>query len=264
MPQAEASRLYDMAGHSLAAAREREKDATKRQILAHSLTDASMFLINFDHYSSLMDRMTPTEATKVCDQVARLVLEDLSEAKVSDLYQPTLFNRPADSGIPRWSLSSAVATLVERMRPGEAEKVALPAAGVLAGAVEKTTDAKVRRAIVLDLTRVTSRLSPAEAAKVCGRVAQVLTAALEKETHDKDRVILASGLMCLAVRLAPSDAASAVGLVARTAARHESNDLSDLFAFLGQKPTPSDASRARGSSWRRWNRRRTPTPAGVW
>ncbi len=244
MPQAEACRLYDMAGHSLAAAREREKDATKRRILAHSLTDASMFFINFDHYSSLMDRMTPTEAAKVCDQVARLVLEDLSEAKVSDLYQPALFNRPADSGIPRWNLSIAAATIVERMRPGEAGKVASPAARVLADAVEKTTDAKVRRAIALDLTRVTSRLSTTEAAKICGRVGQVLTAALEKETHDEDRLILASGLACIAVRLTPSDAASAVGLVARTAARHESNDLSDLFAFLGQKPTPSDASRA--------------------
>ena len=250
MPPAEASRLYDMAGHSLAAAREQEKNATRRQILAHLLTDASTFP-DHDRYSSLIDRMTPTEAAKVCDQVARLVLEDLSEEKVSDLYSKdsdlyswTFSGRSEDAGFPRWSLSSAVATLVERMGPGEAEKVASPAARVLADAVEKTTDAQVRRAIALDLTRVTSRLSPAEAAEVCGRVARVLTAALERETHEKDRLILASGLKYFSVRLASSDATSALRLVARTAARHEPNDLSDLYDFLGQKPTPADASRA--------------------
>ena len=212
---------------------------------AHSLTNTHMFFkMNDEPYLSLLDRMTPTEAAKVCDKFARLVLEDLSVEKVGDLYLSSLFHHPGDSGNPRWSLSSTVATLVERMSPGEAEKVALPAARVLAGAVEKTTDAKVRRAIALDLTRVTSRLSPAEAAKVCGRVAQVLTAALEKETHDKDRLILASGLMCLAVRLAPSDATSALRLAARTAARHEPDDLFDLYQFLCQETTPADASRA--------------------
>ena len=248
MLPAEASRLYDVAGVSLAAALEREKHVTKRQILLKLLTNPMFFDPSSESNSSLVERMTPPEAAKVCSRVARLVLEDLSEEKVRDLYQSRLSNPPEYSRLPRWSLSSAVATLVERMSPGEAGKVGVQAARLLAEAIEKTTDSQIRRAIALDLTRVTNRMSQAEAAKVCGRVAQVLTTALEKETHDKARLSLAYGLACLAVRLSPVEAANAVRLVIHTAAHHAEDphpsDLEDLYNLLNEQPTPSDASRA--------------------
>jgi tRNA A-37 threonylcarbamoyl transferase component Bud32 len=116
---------------------------------------------------------------------------------------------------PQATLVSSLVLVASRLDSAEAAKVCAPLTRSLAAALEKETDAAVRSAWCLDLTRLASRMNPAEAAKVCAPLTRSLAAALGKETDAAARRSWCLDLTTVASRMDPVEAAEVCGHAAR-------------------------------------------------
>jgi predicted Ser/Thr protein kinase len=204
----------------LTAARDRQDQFLTRQILTEGLI-------------SLASRLTPTEATVLCDQVGQMLSADLEREKLENA---------------RVATAVSLAKLTAGMSPEAASRVRGPAAAVLAQYIVKNQMGYgillQRHSKTLGLLHVTAQMKPGEVENVCGAVFNDLKTALDKADFDRERLSLTQELVCILLRLRPDQAAIELRLAVHSRTLGGPRGSAHLWNGLDEELGPADLSRA--------------------
>jgi hypothetical protein len=142
----------------------------------------------------VLDWMEPTQASRVCAEVARLLNEALA-AEEAALY--------------RFWRSENLAALAERMESREAARVCGEAVRTLNKALNRVTDADGREYVASGLTVLAAKMELSAATGI-------LEKAFAQEKQPSARLVLARGLVAQAERMQPVQATRLCAEVARS------------------------------------------------
>ncbi len=166
-------------------------DAVERETDAQALDNLATAL------SSVVDRLEPAQAARICSQALRVL--------TSALVNETNINRST-------SLASAVSTIARHLEP-------IQAARTLVAALERAKVAEVCYRLAVDLSMIAGRMNKAQAAQTSGQAARQLTARLEREEDLNSLHRLAQALIAVASRMEPIESKRVCSSVVRQALR---------------------------------------------
>jgi hypothetical protein len=171
-------------------------------------------------------RLEPAQATRICGQAARILVDALA--------------RDIGSG----TLENNLAALSARLEPAQAARVWNEVAQILA-----------TKGSTFRLGRMASRLDPAESARICGQAVRNVVAALEGEKDFIAWVPSSDALESVASRIDPAQAARICSQLARR-----------LIPYIERIPWTDNRGMPDYSSFREWvsflSSRMDPTEAG--
>ena len=163
--------------------------------------------------------MEPTEAAQSLGSVMeREAVADVTNYQVTSFMGPMMrrfTGRHRHKGPPVSSIANALKIAARKAEVSEAERICGRASQLLAGSIERQTNAEAHKILSSCLLDVSSCLQSTEKSSLCGRASTASWPRMEQDSDTERRNILAESLVTLATGLHPNQKTSIFGRAAR-------------------------------------------------